>query len=243
MAKGKGIVQLTGTIQGLTFYLLDGKQVVRTAGGGFNGEAIKTKASMVRVRENSSEFKKCMQAVASFKQMLQPYLQLLKDGKLHQRLVRVFTQLKAFDITSERGQRTFANGLTTAIGRDLLCGYVLTQDGSLQNMLQQAYTFDGQNGLQVPHFNTSSLFMGTVASQMEIVLRYVLVDANGDFSFIQSEKVAIDRSFSGDVALAVPPLTDYHSCIVVAIGRLFQEVNGSFYPISKGVMEVVEVMG
>lgn len=243
MAKGKGIVQLTGTLQGLTFYLLDGKQVVRTAGGGFNGEAIKTKASMVRVRENSSEFKECMQAVATFKQMLQPYLQLLKDGKLHQRLVRVFTQLKAFDPISARGQRTVVKGLATAIGRDLLRGYVLTQDGSLQSMLQQAYIFDEQNGLQVPHFNTTPLFTNIVASQMELVLHYVLVDANGEFSFVQSEKIIIDRSFSGDLAVAVPPLPDYNSCMVVAIGRLFQEINGNFYPISKGVMEVVEVMG
>ncbi|VXA91586.1 conserved hypothetical protein [Flavobacterium sp. 9AF] len=243
MAKGKGIVQLTGTLQGFTFYLLDGKQVVRTAGGGFNGEAIKTKASMARVRENSSEFKNCMQTVASFKQMLQPYLQLLKDGKLHQRLVRVFTQLKAFDITSTRGQRIVAKGLATAHGRDLLRGYVLTQDGSLQSMLQQAYIFDEQNGLQVPHFNTTPLFTNTIADQMELFLRYILIDANGEFSFVQSEKLVIDHNFSGDVALAVPILPDYNCCVVVAIGRFFQEINGNFYPLSKGVMEVVEVMG
>ncbi|QDO94395.1 hypothetical protein FNB79_10625 [Formosa sediminum] len=46
MAKQKGILPIVGTIGGFNFYYLDGKPVMRVAGSGFNGEAIKTQASL-----------------------------------------------------------------------------------------------------------------------------------------------------------------------------------------------------
>lgn len=239
MAKGKGIVRLSGTIQGLTFYLLDGKQVVRAAGGGFNGEAIKTKASMVRVRENGSEFKRCMHDVAFFKEMLQPYLLFLKDGKLHQRLVRLFAQVKALDPVSARGQRNFALGLTTDKGRGLLQGFVLTQGATFENTLRHSFSFDFANGLHVPNCLGASLFVGTSATHFELVLRFVMLDTSAQFSYFESEKIMLDGLFTGDVSLNVPTLPEGHSCVVVAIGRFFQEVNGSLYPMANGVMEVV----
>ena len=56
MASQKGIFPLEGTLGGVNFYYRKGKAVARKSGGGFNGMAIKTKDSMVRVRENGSEF-------------------------------------------------------------------------------------------------------------------------------------------------------------------------------------------
>ena len=96
MAKVKSIIALNGTIGDINFYKRKGVLLARTAGGGFNGEAIRTKASMVRVRENGSEFKGCMQTVQFFKQGLQPFLSTFKDGTLHQRLVSLFTRNQGF---------------------------------------------------------------------------------------------------------------------------------------------------
>lgn len=42
MAKVKNIVGLQGTIGGVNFYLRKGVPLARAAGGGFNGDAIKT---------------------------------------------------------------------------------------------------------------------------------------------------------------------------------------------------------
>ena len=52
MATQKGIISLTGTLGDINFYFRKGKAVARKAGGGFNGKAIKTKPSMVWIREN-----------------------------------------------------------------------------------------------------------------------------------------------------------------------------------------------
>jgi len=80
VAKVKSIIALNGTLGGINFYKRKGVPVARQAGGGFNGEAIKTKASMVHVRENGSEFKGCMQTVQFFKMGLQLFLSTFKDG-------------------------------------------------------------------------------------------------------------------------------------------------------------------
>ena len=66
MATQKGIVSLVGTVGGVNFYFRKGKAVARKAGGGFSGKAIKTKASMMRVRENNSEFGHCSSVKKSF---------------------------------------------------------------------------------------------------------------------------------------------------------------------------------
>ncbi len=54
MAKVKSLIELKGTLSGLNFYTRQGVAVVRAAGGGFNGDAIRTKPSMLHVRENGN---------------------------------------------------------------------------------------------------------------------------------------------------------------------------------------------
>lgn len=66
MGKLKGIVQFTGSFNGLSFYELNGKIVVRKTGG-FDGEKIKKNANYARVRENSSEFAHCAKAGKYFR--------------------------------------------------------------------------------------------------------------------------------------------------------------------------------
>lgn len=56
MAYQKGLIELEGTLGGLNFYIKKGKPMVRKSGGGFTAKAIKTKPSMVRVRESNNEF-------------------------------------------------------------------------------------------------------------------------------------------------------------------------------------------
>ena len=144
MAKVKGIIQLKGTIGDINFYTRKGVALSRKAGGGFNGKAIKTKDSMVRVRENGSEFKGCMQSVQFFKMGLQPFLFRFKDGSLHERLVSLFTKLKDLDLVSARGSRTVFGGLQNLAGQGLLKNYVLTSGSRLEDVLHQKCFLTGR---------------------------------------------------------------------------------------------------
>ena len=72
MARQKGLFKVTGTLGNVNFYVVNGVGYARKAGGGFNGKAIKTKASMRRVRENASEFGHCSSVKKAFRIALLP---------------------------------------------------------------------------------------------------------------------------------------------------------------------------
>lgn len=126
MAKQKGIIQLTGTIDGINFYTRNGKPVARKAGGGFTGVKIKKSPTMVRVRENNTEFGHCSRFKKSFKDALLPFFKGYKDGELHGKMMQLFLALKDCDVFSERGKRTIEKGLLSTTGSKLLLDFNFT---------------------------------------------------------------------------------------------------------------------
>ena len=126
MAKQKGLVQFEGTFEGINFYFRKGKPFARRSGGGFNGKAIKTKASMVRVRENGSEFGSASRAKKLFRLSIREALLSSKDGDLHGRMMTLMQEIKVADLISERGKRTVWNGLKTTLGKKLFTDFLFT---------------------------------------------------------------------------------------------------------------------
>src|SRR5215217_7087423 len=103
MAKQVGIVPFVGTLNGINFYMRKGKPVARRAGGGFTGDAIKKDPSMVRVRENNTEFGHCSRVKKLFKDSLFPFLGKQRNEELQGRLIQLFIKIKDADLISERG--------------------------------------------------------------------------------------------------------------------------------------------
>ncbi|MBY0487809.1 MAG: hypothetical protein K2P85_11575 [Flavobacteriaceae bacterium] len=126
MAKQEGLIRLRGTIDGVNFYFRKGKPTARKAGGGFNAAAIKNSATMVRVRENNTEFGHCSQVKKAFSAVLLFHFANRKDVTLHSRLMQLFIAIKACDLISERGKRTVNLGLQTAAGQHLLTSFAFT---------------------------------------------------------------------------------------------------------------------
>lgn len=142
MAKVKGIFQITGTIDGLNFYTLNGKPIVRKSGGGFNGKAIKSKASMEKVRQNGTEFGRVSGWVKRFKIAIAPLLFSNRFSDLHSRLVSLFMKIKNADTTSERGMRDFVVGLQSVTGRQLITGFSIPTYSKHWKHLYAQATFD-----------------------------------------------------------------------------------------------------
>ena len=158
MAKQKGIIKLTGTIDDLNFYFLNGKAVVRKAGGGFNSKAIKTKKSMRRVRENSSEFGAASKMKKHYCLGWQPMLGGIKHPKLHGRMMRLFTQLKDLDTVHPRGQRQVAQGVQTAKGERLLRNFEFTPSCEVWQLLGVTPVLDTAKGmLTLPNLDVSNM--------------------------------------------------------------------------------------
>jgi hypothetical protein len=245
MAKVKGIIKLKGTIGGINYYTLNGETIAREAGGGFNGEAIKTKDSMVRVRENGSEFKGCMQSVHFFKLGLQPFLRRFKDGTLHQRLVSLFTKLKDLDLVSVRGSRTVYGGLQTTAGQELLKNYLLSSGSRLNGVLHQKVVFDWATGFSIPDFEGKRVSFSGGATHLALQIGYLTLDfENRTSSFGSSETVYLSPTDIGTVAIPAPALDAAEGMRVgVVLARFVQELNGEFYPLKNENSVVLEVVG
>ena len=244
MAKVKGIIQLNGTIGDINFYTRKGVLLARKAGGGFTGEAIRTKESMVRVRENGSEFKGCMQNVQFFKMGLQSFLSTFKDGTLHQRLVQLFTQLKDLDLIAARGSRTVYGGLQTTAGQQLLTSYLLTSGVDLKDLLRHTIHFDWTTGFSIPDFKGKRLSFPSGATHLALQLGYLSLDfKNHTFSFSDSDALYLGSKEVGTVIIPAPPLVAAEGIKVgVVFARFVQEINGVFYPLKSENSVVLEVV-
>jgi hypothetical protein len=244
MAKQKGLIELEGTIGELNFYYRKGKPVVRKSGGGFNGKAIKTKASMVRVRENGSEFGSCMRVVTAFKSSLAVFLTQFKDGGLHHRLVSLFTKIKSWDTVSERGQRTVAHGLNTPAGIALLDHYVVTSGKNLERVLGHPYRFDFATGFQLDGFDGNHLHFPGGSTHLKLVAGYLRFDFdNLSYQLVVSEAVYLDKASAGTYALGPQaPNSATGKAIGVVFAQYVQNVNGVYYPLKQANEVVLEVV-
>jgi hypothetical protein len=244
MAKVKGIIQLNGTIGDINFYTRKGVSLARKAGGGFTGEAIRTKESMVRVRENGSEFKGCMQSVQFFKMGLQSFLCTFKDGTLHQRLVQLFTQLKDLDLVAARGSRTVYGGLQSAAGQKLLNGYLLTSGAGLKDLLRHNIHFDWTTGFSIPDFEGKRLSFPAGATHLALRIGYLSLDfENVSSSFAATETAYLSPTAIGAVSIPTPALVAAEGIQVgVVFARFVQELNGVYYPLKNEKSVVLEVV-
>jgi hypothetical protein len=233
MAKQIGIIKLDGTIEGLNFYFLNGKPIARKSGGGFNGNAIKTKDSMVRVRENSREFGSSMVAVKAF-----------KDGQLHQRLASLFSAIKRCDAVSERGKRHVGNGLATAAGVALLQNYVLTGGKNLAGVLAHSYRFDFATGLHLDEFDGKQIKFAKGSTHLKVVAGFLKIDFDSlTYQLVLSDVVYLDKASVGPITLRpLEPNVAAGKAIGLVFTQFVQETNGVFYPFKQVTDVVLEVV-
>ncbi|NCT16716.1 MAG: hypothetical protein AUK33_00465 [Flavobacteriaceae bacterium CG2_30_34_30] len=230
MARVVGPFKITGTISGMNFYQDGGENYVRNAGGGFDGNAIKTKDSMVRVRENASEFGHCASVKSTFMHALHPYLSKLKGRKLHSEMTSLFVQIKNFDPVSKRGKRRVSQALTTTEGHNLLLTYSYPEHFTVDRVLGNRFIVDPINhswsctdfnvsGIDFPEFSTHvGLLYGIVVMDFEAIQAKVFL---AEDYYIAKKDV---NHYITLKPLTVPSGTGVR--IAVMGVRFYQEVNG-----------------
>ncbi|MDQ0478273.1 hypothetical protein [Chryseobacterium sp. MDT2-18] len=123
MAELNGILKITGKLDGLSFYKMNGKIIVRTPGG-FDGEKIRKDAKYVNVRNNASEFGRCSKFGGKLRGALQPFVKDLNDPILHGRMAKMLHDLVKMDTVSGKGERTVQLGLQHPESTKILSGFV-----------------------------------------------------------------------------------------------------------------------
>jgi len=130
MATYESLIKIKGTVGGLVFYELNGKNVVRKKSG-FNKTAFKKSPAYEKVRQNSSEFGHCSKTGKIIRTALDNYIRQAGDPLLYQQFAKVMTEIKNLDLISERGKRTVKKGLETEQGKTLLKAFTFGKKANL----------------------------------------------------------------------------------------------------------------
>lgn len=230
MARVTGLFKITGTIGGMNFYQDGGENLVRNAGGGFNGDAIRTKDSMVRVRENASEFGHCASVKRVFNNALHPYLSKLKGRKLHSAMTSLFVQIKNFDPVSKRGERRVSQGLTTTDGHNLLLTYSYPERFTVDQVLGNRFSIDmTTHSCSCTDFDVSKIAFPEYATHVGLLYGVVVMDfeALQAKAFFAADYYIAKNDVNHSISLnpvAAPTGTGVR---IAVMGVLFyQEVNG-----------------
>jgi hypothetical protein len=246
MAKVKRIFEITGTFDGFNFYTLNGKPVVRKSGGGFNGEAIKTKASMEKVRQNGTEFGRASGWVKRFKVAIAPLLFSNRFSDLHSRLVSLFMKIKNEDITSERGLRDFVLGLPTPTARQLMTGFSIPTNSKHWKHLYAQTTFDWATTtlhLQTKSGHSLLLPKGVNAFSIQVgVLQWGDEERESVLTLCDSILITAIAHLPKTLVVPVTSPIEQGSLAIVSLQH-YEHIGGAYRPVASKEGMYLEVIG
>jgi hypothetical protein len=233
MAKQKEIIPLVGTIGGINFYFRKGVAVARSAGGGFNGRAIKNKPSMIRVRENNSEFGHCSTVKKQFRIALFPFLKYYKESTLHGRMMQLFQGIKNCDTISMRGARKVGIGLLTPNGTQLFKEFLFTPKCNVNFVVPMKGSYDAVSCLYtVVDFDISLVRFPKGATHMELQFGVLGVDFDlGIYKMFMGDAIVFERNVEVAAFSLFPlllPDAGLHRYAFLGL-TFYQEINGALY--------------
>jgi hypothetical protein len=243
MAKQVGLIKLSGTLDGVNFYYRKGQAVARKAGGGFNGKAIKTSATMVRVRENNSEFGRCSRLKKVFSDGLLFHYSNRKDVTLHARLMQLFIAVKDCDVTSVRGQRSPHVGLATEKGQKLFRSFEFTAMACPVLPI----SFDAATiAVSCASFTLSGYKSPKVASHLELFVGVMNLNLETNSATLyKSDSVYLMKGQQVDgFTFSLPSVEEPLGMLFPILFYSFvQELNGEKYPLHESSSFGLSVLG
>ncbi len=133
--------------------------------GGFTNENNKNNP---KIYKNSDEFRLCSVFVKEFKIGLLPILKYLQDGKLHQRLMCLFMEIKALDRNSDKGYLNVYEGLQTLKGQTLLQQFVFTPKVGIRQLIGNPKIMEEDFSLVWKNFDPSPSRWPNSATHLEL---------------------------------------------------------------------------
>ncbi|MFA5299507.1 MAG: hypothetical protein WC389_15060, partial [Lutibacter sp.] len=238
MGKLKSFIKLEGTLDGLTFYKSQDGYLVRTKGGISKSRMLKDPA-FKRTRENFKQFGLNAKAGAMLRDSVGPMLAKAKDPKLSSRMLKLMNEIKNFDNTSVRGQRSVHLGLATAEGKQLLKGLDFNGRAHLQSVLNANFSVNTDTGIiEILNFTTQGQLSAT-DSATHVSFRTAFVNLNFDtglFNTSYSPVVMLPIDLSTATVTLTPeavPTGDGIQIHLLLI-EFYQEMNGVQYPLLNG---------
>jgi hypothetical protein len=249
MARHKGIIRFTGTIDGLTYYETKYGPLVRRKAGP-SAEQVKKDPAYQRLRENGKEFGNCGKAVKLLRGVLMPLLKDARDYQVTARIVKMMTQIKNLDSISARGERKVAIGIGSAAAKELLKGFDFNAAAPLSRVLKKTYTVNTTTGvISIPGLKPKQdIDYPKGATHVKFTGGWAKVDfaaAPGQGELILTNQVTLPLNASSTNLLLTPVSLPSGLGVNIFVLQIvfFQEVNGIEYSLKNGennAMGVIE---
>jgi len=239
MAKQDSIINILGTLNGLTFYKTQDGYIVRRKGG-FTTSRIATDPVFARTRENSKEFGNAAKAGKLLRTVLSNLMLNASDNRVTPRLTQVMRNLLNSDTTSERGKRNVATAILNIPAQEMLNGFNFNKNAVLSTVLKKPFTVDVVTGVieingLVP---LKDIVYPKGATNVIFKSAWVKLDfANEKYEIVNSNLVDLNiDNISTNITLtpngAAPKLT---GTSVFALNIEFKQiVNGQEYSLNNG---------
>ncbi len=246
MAKLKGILKIEGTLQEMTFYKTQDGNLVKTKSG-VSGDRIANDPAFARTRENGTEFGASATAGKLLRDSIQNMVATASDNRITSRLTQVMTQIKNFDTTSIRGDRSVDIGIATADGKALLKNFNFNDKAILGAILYKPYAVNITTGViditnLVP---MSDIAAPSGTTHVSVKGAFAIVDfdlGTSDVSYTNVENLLIDNT-STNVTLtpaSVPAGTGTKLYLLQM--EFYQEVNAVQYPLNNGAYNALAII-
>ena len=233
-------LQFVGYVQDFPCYLDTSSGGKTSKRGGFQSERIKKDPGMANVRYNYTEMGRAAKDVKAFKQLLRPMLRQFTDTKLHQRLISLFSKLKASDTSMDRGMRSARNGMLTKEGAALLRHYTFTIGKNLSSLLNHDIAFTTLEQFTIPNCNAHYFTLPPSATHLQLQAGVLYMDPNSmEGIFCISEATLLPKTHEGTVTIAIPkPTLPYPLALPIVLAKGQSIVNGSAFDTGGVVMEI-----
>lgn len=245
MGKASGVLGITGTIGNIT---IDKNGNVRQKVGS-NKAAFQGKASMQRVRENSSEFGAAGTSGKLLREALRSQLQNAKDSLVTSRLTKVLKSISDLDTLGDRGmRRVIAANCASLLGFNFNIGAALSQS------LFSPYSISASGAgvtLSIPNLDPRlDVSAPTGATHYEVVFAASSIDfAAKTYSeaTVASPLGILPLSGAAQTNISqVATLPAAPSATELVVGVLgmnyYQQINGKYYPLNNNASNPLTVV-
>ena len=246
MAKIDGIVEIQGTVKGVTFYRTKDGMLAR-AKGGISKKRIQTDPAFQRTRENGVEFGHNAKMGQLLRKAASSLLQLAKDSRVSSRLSQSMSQVKNLDLVSDRGQRQVGIGIQSPEGKKVLKGFDFNDKASMGTVFKGELDLDPVTGiviltdfnpvfhLAVPNGATHVRF-STAMSLVDFDLGVYKTRYSNKENFMVTAPVATYTFTPTEIP------TGTGLSIFFFLIEFFQETNGIQYPLKNNSYNVLTIL-
>ena len=246
MAKLKSIIKIEGTLDDLTFYKGKEGYLVRTKGG-VSANRIKNDPAFARTRENGTEFGEAASAGKLLRRSVIDLMTDAKDGLVTARLTKVMSKIKNDDLTSPRGERKVAIGMTTVLGQAQLNGFNFNAYAILSSVLLADFALDTATGeVVITDFTPAqNLYSPEGATHVSFTAGFLNLDfATGDKDLQVSPVVNLPIDNTTTMVTLTPaavPVGAGNQIYFLKI-QFFQEINAVQYDLNNGAFNALQII-